>query len=258
MPAAATDTNSNRNIQVAWQRLRRSGLRRSLQRWVHRLLWSAVERLYGIDTSGSIAGKELGHGANQFGYQPIDCQSFVLALRRAGVRRQDVFIDFGCGKGRALLLAALFPFRRIIGVERSSELCDHARRNTAAAPRWLRCRQIEVVRTDAVDYFVPDDATLLFLYNPFTSDVLESVLEHIRQSLLRRPRNLRIVYALPKMDRDRLAEIPWLEVDQLLQSASCDWQRLTIYRADLRQFPACPEAADADVEVEGLFAGGRT
>ena len=38
-------------------------------------------------------------------------------LRKFGVSGSDVFVDFGCGKGRALLVAAGFPFRRVVGIE---------------------------------------------------------------------------------------------------------------------------------------------
>jgi len=44
---------------------------------------------------------------------------------------QFVFIDLGCGKGRAVLVAAEFPFKKIIGVEFAAELVRHARENVS-------------------------------------------------------------------------------------------------------------------------------
>lgn len=46
------------------------------------------------------------------------------------------FVDLGAGKGRAMLLASELPFRRIVGVEFSPELCDVARRNLRTNRRW--------------------------------------------------------------------------------------------------------------------------
>ena len=47
----------------------------------------------------------------------------------------DVFVDFGCGKGRVLFLAARYRFARIIGVELSERMAEQARRNLAREPR---------------------------------------------------------------------------------------------------------------------------
>ena len=46
------------------------------------------------------------------------------------VEPHDVFLDIGCGMGRAVYQAAAnYPFKRVIGVELSHELTQAARRN---------------------------------------------------------------------------------------------------------------------------------
>jgi len=42
---------------------------------------------------------------------------------------KTVFIDFGSGKGRTLLLACKYPFHSIIGIEISPALCEIATDN---------------------------------------------------------------------------------------------------------------------------------
>jgi SAM-dependent methyltransferase len=89
--------------------------------------------LYRTDTSGvaplpNIPGQEaiLTHAVDYAGSQPSVLR---LALKDLLPLDTYTFIDLGCGKGRALLVASEFPFRAIIGVELSSRLAEIARRN---------------------------------------------------------------------------------------------------------------------------------
>jgi SAM-dependent methyltransferase len=110
-----------------------------------------------------------------------------------------VFVDLGCGKGKALLHAARRPFRRVIGVDISPDLIRIANANLAG------CRSIEVSSgaielhcADAANFPLPEDDNLvLFLYDPFGAPVMRDVLEGLRQSLIRRPREVRAIYISP-------------------------------------------------------------
>ena len=114
---------------------------------------------------------------------------------------RDVFIDYGCGKGRAVVVAATHPFRRVIGVEFAPTLADVARENVAAAKSHLRCDDVEIVTENAMHYVVPDDANVLFLFNPFSKHVMEGVLDRIRESLDRSPREIEVFYLQPLTSR---------------------------------------------------------
>lgn len=98
------------------------------------------------------------------------------------VGRQDAFLDYGSGKGRALLAAARYPFGRVIGVELNEWDCEIARSNaTIAAPR-LRCSQIEVVTADATVWPVPDDVTYVYMFNPFWGETFRMMLDRLLES----------------------------------------------------------------------------
>jgi SAM-dependent methyltransferase len=79
----------------------------------------------------------------------------------------DVFLDPGSGKGRAVLLAARYPFKRVIGVEFSESLTAIARRNMATFRARLRCHDVELVTADVVDYRIPDDVSVVYMFNLF-------------------------------------------------------------------------------------------
>jgi SAM-dependent methyltransferase len=120
-------------------------------------------------------------------------------LRGARISRQDVFLDYGSGKGRMLLRAARRPFARVIGLERDGEDCAFARANLAAAAAAgrTRCGSFEVLQADATAWEVPDDVTYVYMFNPFLDETFAAVVQRLIESLERRPRPLVLVYANP-------------------------------------------------------------
>lgn len=202
-----------------------------IQRNLFRVAWRAFEVLNGLETTGSIDGPALGYDDTCFGYQPIDYESVVRALRPLSAECQrGTFIDYGCGKGRSLMLASFRPFRKVIGVEQSAALCAIARRNLERSAAWRRASFVHVVQQDAAEFVVPHDANVLFFYNPFRGPVLAKVLARVRQSLDAAPRQLNIIYALPRTDADAMASCDWL-VPWRSVTTSNAWERLTIYRS---------------------------
>ena len=91
------------------------------------------------------------------------------------------FIDYGSGKGRALLLAAEWPFKAIIGVEFSRELHRIAEDNlrTYQNPGY-RCRDIRTLCMDAVEFELPHEPAILYFYNPFSEAVSRAALSSRR------------------------------------------------------------------------------
>jgi len=117
------------------------------------------------------------------------------------------FIDIGCGKGRVLLVASEFPFRRIIGVEFAGQLADAARRNLVSyRSRTQKCRDIEVLTVDAVDYRLPEEPEVLYFYSPFPPAVRERVFQNIETSFQQCPRDLFVLFSGMLAVRDRAFE----------------------------------------------------
>jgi len=75
------------------------------------LTFPSMDWLYGKDYSGIVP------------------QRFLAMVSSLNLRFEDfTFIDFGSAKGRALLLASEFPFKKIIGVDFSPKLQDRSLR----------------------------------------------------------------------------------------------------------------------------------
>ena len=109
---------------------------------------------------------------------------------------QFTFLDFGSGKGRVLLMASQYPFRRIIGVELLPELHAIAEQNVRNYKQGGEARRIQLWQGDARQFAPPPEPLLVYLNNPFP----EHVLREITTNLRRHPHKVVIVYANPVME----------------------------------------------------------
>jgi len=186
-------------------------------RWRNFLGRRLFERSHAVSTDGRVHLDELGLGApGRISYTPSAWLTLRRALPRRAVDRDDVFIDYGSGKGRVVLQAAHYPLKRVIGLEISEELNDFARRNLDGFYGRLACERIELVTADVLDYQPPDDVTIAYLYNPFRGEILSTAIERLIESVDRNPRRLRIVYVNP-IDHDLLMATGRIELKRRLR-----------------------------------------
>jgi hypothetical protein len=137
------------------------------------------------------------------------------------------FIDLGSGKGRVLLMAAAYGFKRIIGVEFMPEWHrvaeENIRKYTASCFTENRpAAAIENLCMDARDFEFPTGPLVVYMFNPFPEPVLAAVLERLRHSLLADPRPVFVVYRYLEFER-LLANSDWLE-------KIADAQQWAVYR----------------------------
>jgi hypothetical protein len=90
----------------------------------------------------------------------------TLAIFRGIVEQDDVLVDVGCGKGRALVSWLHLGLKnQLVGVELDEIVADATRR------RFRRYPQVEIVTGSIVEN-LPRHGTLYFLFNPFSSSVM--------------------------------------------------------------------------------------
>jgi hypothetical protein len=90
------------------------------------------------------------------------------------------FIDFGSGKGRALLIAAGFPFKEVVGVEFSRELHEIAERNIARIPpEYSRAGALRSIHGNAATFELPKSDLVCYFYNPFGPPVITAVADRL-------------------------------------------------------------------------------
>ena len=180
--------------------LREHGVRALFRAITDRLYIRWFEWRLGIHSEAIIDLKELGIRNELFRpYVPTDYRSFQTILDVLEVRScEDVFLDFGSGMGRVVIMAAKYRFRKIYGVEIARQLNEIARQNVRRALPRLKCRDIELITANAREFVIPDEATVIYFFNPFSGEVLTDVLQNIRASLRRRPRALRLICKIPE------------------------------------------------------------
>jgi SAM-dependent methyltransferase len=162
---------------------------------------TCFDALTGMETTRRVWQSELGYAPDSESepYVPVGLPMLRRMLRFCPVSSEDVFIDFGSGKGRAVLWAARYPFKRVIGVEWSDQLNQIARSNLERNRHRLACKDVEFVTANAAEYAVPDDLTVAFFNNPFKGETFRQVVDHLCASLATHPRPFRIIYGNPVM-----------------------------------------------------------
>jgi 16S rRNA G966 N2-methylase RsmD len=149
-------------------------------------------------------------------------------FRNVGIPPGSVVIDFGSGKGSAVIALAGLPFDEVIGVELSPALIAIAERNIAR----LRLEQrVRFVQTDAAEYHDLDRVTHIFMFNPFPCAVMTRVMANLEASLLRAPRPLSLVYRNPRCDQAISDTRLFQTVDDQQPAGDLPWR---IYRHDPR------------------------
>jgi SAM-dependent methyltransferase len=175
------------------------------------------ERKLGIRTSGLIPIETLmDDWAGNHDYAPTSIRAFQAFMESLDIRREDeeVFIDYGSGLGRVLLLASEYPFKRITGVEVTEVLAEKAAANIKNYKKPRQCEDIQIWVGSASDFEIPDDASLIYLNNPFHGQVLTDVFKRLEKSLSEKPRRLRVVYNNPTHFMKIFADYPWLEIQR--------------------------------------------
>lgn len=122
-------------------------------------------------------GPSLDHATHYEATPPADLERLLKALTLAP--EHTTFVDVGAGMGRVVLQAAQRPFRQVIGVEISAALHEVAKENRAAFRGELRCRDVRLVRSDALRFRFPRGDLAVYLYNPFRAAVLGPLLERL-------------------------------------------------------------------------------
>ncbi|WP_051683744.1 class I SAM-dependent methyltransferase [Blastococcus sp. URHD0036] len=176
-------------------------MRRSLQSTTNILGDWWFDRRHGTDTMSRLQQDEIEvdspHKASAHAYIPTRGRPFRAVLRSLDFPADSVFVDYGSGKGKLLMLATEFRFKRIVGIEYAPELHRIALANIKRLAQPVAAR-IQPVCADATAYQLADDENVFYFYNPFERDVLELVVERIRESIDRNPRHIWVIYVDPR------------------------------------------------------------
>jgi SAM-dependent methyltransferase len=196
-------TASSRLLAAMWEFLRDSTPARRRQRygdadydWDHRV----------NTTSAAVSSRDRLLGVFHSPYQPTEPTLFHEMLDALHQQahldfREFTFIDLGSGKGRTLLLASDYPFRRIVGVELLPALHQIAQENLQKYhSESQKCVGLESICADATAFPFPAEPLVLYLFNPFPEAGLRRMLANLEESLRRNPRPVYVLYHNPLLE----------------------------------------------------------
>lgn len=203
---------TRRLLSVLWEFARDSTPERRRQRfgdadydWDHRV----------NTTSGAVGWRDRLLGMFHSEYQPTDPTAFHEMLDGLQEQleqapnaegntltfRDFTFLDLGSGKGRTLLMASDYPFRRIVGVELLQSLHQIAKENLHLYKNESqKCFALESICADAAAFVFPDGPLVVYLFNPFPESGMRQVLANLEQSLRTQPRHAFVLYHNPLLE----------------------------------------------------------
>jgi SAM-dependent methyltransferase len=158
---------------------------------------------YGVTTVGKDEPTDLRIASPnvRYGHRPEPTKPAHFYRMMAAVAERipgATFMDIGCGRGRAILLAAGYAFIAVEGVEYAADLVEVAQRNLITYAGPLVCRTLRVQCADATEVRLPLTPLVLFLYNPFSAPVMQRFVAHVERSLAEHPRPCTVVYHIPE------------------------------------------------------------
>jgi len=157
-------------------------------------------------TSAAVGWRDRLIGVLNSPYQPTEPDLFHEMLD--WLKKQEsldfhgfTFLDLGSGKGRTLLMASDYPFRRIVGIELLPNLDRIARENLRQyKSESQQCFSLESICGDATRFPLPKEPLLIYLFNPFPESGLRVFLEMLRRSKEENPRTVYVIYHNPALE----------------------------------------------------------
>jgi hypothetical protein len=114
-------------------------------------------------------------------YQPTPARVLLEFVEKVELRGDDVFYDLGSGLGQVSILVNLLTGAKARGVEFEPAYCHYAQQSA----KRLGLSQVEFINLDAreADY---SDGTVFFMYTPFQGQLLQVVLDKLRDQARKR------------------------------------------------------------------------
>ncbi len=125
-----------------------------------------------------------------YGYDPTPYIVLEELAKLDLLKKDDVLVDYGCGKGRVDFFINNQIGCKTIGVDHSERLLLMAKENLK---KYGKNKDISFVHSKAENY-VPDEANCFYLFNPFSTKIFRQVLKRLQKSKEEHPREILIFF----------------------------------------------------------------
>lgn len=179
--------------------------------WSYKLGWFTLKKeiqgelKYKIDTTAAInlsklklKGTQLKHATE---YMPVNYFTLEALLERLpGTAKRGTFLDIGCGKGRAMCVAAAYGYNKVEGIDFAKELIDAATNNLERIKKQHPLITYTLAWGDVHSLVIDEQVSTIFLFNPFDEVLMKQVVRKINNSLAKRPRRFFVLYCTPRFE----------------------------------------------------------
>lgn len=161
-------------------------------------LWFASHRKTSVNLMNlRCIEKDLHNQKHATYYLPSPVIPFCKMIKGLSLPQPSVFVDYGAGKGRAMILAAECGFHKVKGLEFSPSLYHSAQKNLQSYSEKSGERsRFELIHTDATAYPVKKEDNCFYFFHPFRDNILKRCLKNIYSSLKEHPRETLLIYQI--------------------------------------------------------------
>lgn len=137
--------------------------------------------------------------ADEYRY-PYEPTPYCVLERLANsglIRKSDVVLDYGCGKGRVDFFLSYRTQAHTIGIEYDEHIYQSAIDNQKDITSKAR---VEFVLARAEAYEVPPEINRCYFFNPFSVEILRKVMARILESYYETPREMFLLFYYPSAE----------------------------------------------------------
>ena len=179
-----------------------------------------VDDIFKVDTLGN-SNDTKNADTNLYNYLPTPYAFFEELFTKYPFNDSDHFVDIGCGKGRALMMAALFGCRHIIGIEINDNIYRELMNNYLEWEKYQFMNEVEttLINKSCLDVKIENEWNKFFMFKPFNNDVFREVILNIYN--IKRESNKTVYIYLYHPDKN---VIEWIEKENLFYLIEKDVQ----------------------------------
>ncbi len=149
------------------------------------------DKLLQIKTTGRDASNSDQY---RYPYEPTP-YSVLERLANSGlIRKRDVVLDYGCGKGRVDFFLSYQTKADTIGIEYDERIYQSVLENQKTV---VSSAKSEFVLVRAEEYEVPGAVNRCYFFNPFSVELLRKVMARIIESYYEKPREILLFFYYP-------------------------------------------------------------
>ena len=130
----------------------------------------------------------------RYPYEPTPYSVLERLANSGFIRKKDVVLDYGCGKGRVDFFLSYQTKAGTIGIEYDERIYQSALENQKTA---VSSAKTEFVPVRAEEYKVPEEVNRFYFFNPFSVELLRKVMARILESYYEKPREAFLFFYYP-------------------------------------------------------------